>query len=292
MMNRQRIVITGASGQLGSELKDLLSGEPLWDCVFLGRQQLPLEQTEAIEGLLSGYAPDILIHAGAYTAVDKAEEEADLADKVNHLACAEIARYCRHHQVKLIAISTDYVFDGLSEEPLNEEAPTQPINRYGITKLEGEKAIQKICPDAIIIRTSWVYSSYGRNFVKTMLRLMDEREEISVVNDQVGSPTYAADLATAIRDILKAERWVPGVYHYSNEGQLSWYDFALAIKELAGKSCVVRPISSEEFPTLAKRPKYSLLDKAKIKQTFGLEVPYWKDSLQSMLAKINSQNSK
>lgn len=284
----KRILITGSNGQVGSELKELLGKEEGIETFFLDRKQLPLEQTMIIQDILGMYEPDIIIHTAAYTAVDKAESEPELADAVNHLAAEEIAQYCRLHGVKLLAISTDYVFDGLSSEPLVEDAPTAPLNIYGLTKWKGEQAIQKWAPESIIIRTSWVYSVYGNNFVKTMVRLLHEREELSVVRDQIGSPTYARDLAQAIIDIIKAGDWLPGVYHYSNEGQLSWYDFAVTIRELIGATCRIIPIPTSEYPTPAKRPAYSLLDKSKIKRIFNVRVPFWRDSLEKLVKELES----
>ncbi|WP_313262892.1 dTDP-4-dehydrorhamnose reductase [Sphingobacterium multivorum] len=279
-----RIVITGASGQLGSELKDLLLDNIEKECYFLDRKQLPLDQIQIIQQILAMYEPDLIIHAGAYTAVDKAEEDQVNADLVNHVACEEIAQYCHLHGTRLITISTDYVFDGSSAAALTETAETAPINVYGQTKLAGEQAIQKWCPDAIIIRTSWVYSTYGKNFVKTMCRLMDERKEVGVINDQIGSPTYAKDLALAIVKIVHSSNWEGGIYHYSNEGEISWYDFAVAIRDFRSFDCEVKPIPTSAYPTPARRPKYSLLDKSKIKAIFAVEVPRWEISLAKMLA--------
>lgn len=279
----KKILITGSNGQLGSELKDLLKSTDSFTAVFLDRDNLDLANTHSIQPTLSAYNPDIIIHAAAYTAVDKAESEADLADKINHLASAEIASYCKEHDCKLVAISTDYVFDGNSSTALNEEAAVDPINVYGRTKLLGEQAIQNILPEAIIIRTSWVYSTYGNNFVKTMIRLMSEREEISVINDQVGSPTYAKDLAKVILTIINSEQWISGIYHYSNEGEISWFDFAEEIKRIKGLVCKINAIPTSSYPTPAKRPKYSLLDKGKIIKNYGVVVPNWKDSLQEMI---------
>ncbi|WP_313490907.1 dTDP-4-dehydrorhamnose reductase [Sphingobacterium multivorum] len=279
-----RIVITGASGQLGSELKDLLLDNIEKECYFLDRKQLPLDQIQIIQQILAMYEPDLIIHAGAYTAVDKAEEDQVNADLVNHVACEEIAQYCHLHGTRLITISTDYVFDGSSAAALTETAETAPINVYGQTKLAGEQAIQKWCPDAIIIRTSWVYSTYGKNFVKTMCRLMDERKEVGVINDQIGSPTYAKDLALAIVKIVDSSNWEGGIYHYSNEGEISWYDFAVAIRDFRSFDCEVKPIPTSAYPTPARRPKYSLLDKSKIKAIFAVEVPRWEISLAKMLA--------
>ena len=280
-----KIVITGATGQLGSELYELLINDTEKECYFLDRKQLPLDQMLLIQDILAMYQPDLIIHAGAYTAVDKAEEDCETANLVNHLACEEIAQYCRLHGAKLIAISTDYVFDGNAAVPLPEDAPTAPINVYGQTKLAGEQAIQKWYPEAVIIRTSWVYSAYGKNFVKTMCRLMAEREEVNVINDQIGSPTYAKDLAIAILKIADATVWIPGIYHYSNEGETSWYDFAVAIRDFRSFDCQVKPIPTIAYPTPAQRPKYSLLDKSKIKAVYEVVVPEWKESLAKMLTK-------
>lgn len=280
-----KIVVTGASGQLGSELKDVFS-RSTDEVYFLDRKQLPLDQTMIIQDILGMYEPDYIIHAGAYTAVDKAESESATAYAVNQQASEEIAQYCRLHGAKLIAISTDYVFDGNSSTPLKEDASVSPINVYGDSKLKGEQAILKWAAESIIIRTSWVYSTYGNNFVKTMLRLMKEREEISVINDQIGSPTYARDLAEAIYTIIESESWTSGIYHYSNEGQISWYDFAEAIKEIAGLNCKIHPIATEQYPTPAKRPKFSLLDKQKIKDTYKVSVPEWRSSLQVMMNRL------
>ena len=275
----KRILVTGAQGQLGSELQVILAEEEGLECHFLGRQQLPLDQLFIIQDILGMYQPDIIIHTAGYTAVDQAESEPQLADTVNHLASEEIAQYCRLHGAKLIAISTDYVFDGQSATPLREEAPTAPINQYGISKLRGEQAIQKWAPDSIIIRTAWLYSSFGNNFVKTMQRLMQERDSLNIVDDQIGSPTHARDLAKAIRKIIQSGIWQAGIYHYSNEGQTSWYGFAQAIRQHIGSTCEIKPIASSQYPTPAKRPAYSLLDKSKIKHTFGVEVPLWEESL-------------
>lgn len=282
----KKILITGGTGQLGSELKDLYQNREDVETFFVDRQELALDDIDGIIQGLRTYSPDFIIHGGAYTAVDRAETEVEISDKVNHLASGEIAKYCKQYGAKLLAISTDYVFDGNSSVPLDEQATVNPINVYGATKLKGEQAIQTTLPDALIIRTAWVYSIYGNNFVKTMLRLMGEREEISVINDQVGSPTYAFDLARAIVNIIDGAKWEPGVYHFSNEGEISWYDFAVAIKELKGLDCKINPIPTSAYPTPAKRPKFSLLNKNKIRETFAVEVPLWKESLKSMLRKI------
>ncbi|WKK58412.1 dTDP-4-dehydrorhamnose reductase [Sphingobacterium sp. BN32] len=282
-----KIVITGSNGQLGSELQEILKSHSDKDCVFLDRSQLPLDEPAKIGEVLANLDPDVIIHAAAYTAVDKAESEETLADTVNHLASAEIAKYAAANKVKLIAVSTDYVFDGTSSQALKEDAAVDPINVYGLSKLRGEEAIQRIEPNAIIIRTSWVYSTYGNNFVKTMIRLMTEREEISVINDQVGSPTYAYDLANAIVSIIESKDWKPGIYHYSNEGEISWFDFASAIKEIKQFGCKINAIPTTAYPTPAKRPKFSLLDKSKIKSDYNLQIPEWRASLELMISKLN-----
>lgn len=281
-----RIVITGGSGQLGSELQYLWRRRQDMECFFLDRKQLPLEQLMIIQDILGMYEPDLIVHAGAYTAVDKAESDREQVDMVNHLATEEIAQYCRLNNCKLLAISTDYVFAGESDVPLLEDMPVSPINAYGMSKLRAEQAIQKWWPESIIIRTSWMYSVYGHNFVKTILRLMSERDEINVVDDQIGSPTSARDLAGAIGSIVDSGKWEGGVYHYSNEGQASWYEFAVAIRDLKGLSCRINAIPAAAYPTPAKRPKYSLLDKSKFKEVYGLEIPHWKDSLTGMLAQL------
>jgi dTDP-4-dehydrorhamnose reductase len=282
----KKILITGGAGQLGSELRDLYQGREDVETFFVDREELALDDIEGIIDGLRNYSPDIIIHGGAYTAVDRAETEIEIADKVNHQASGEIAKYCKQYGAKLLAISTDYVFDGNSSTPLDENTVVSPINVYGETKLKGEQAIQINLPDAIIIRTAWVYSAYGHNFVKTMIRLMDERDEISVIEDQIGSPTYALDLANAIVNIIDGQNWEPGIYHFSNEGEISWYDFALAIKEIKNLDCIINAIPTSAYPTPARRPKFSLLDKTKIKSIFGVQVPLWKDSLKEMLAKV------
>jgi len=279
----KKILVTGATGQLGSELKVLSVNYPQLEWIFANRNQVSLGDLSVLPSQLEAIRPDIILNCGAYTAVDKAETEMEQADVFNHSAVAVIAHYAKENNVKMIHISTDYVFDGTSAVALTEEAATHPINVYGATKRAGEVACLDANPDAIIIRTSWVYSAFGNNFVKTMQRLMQERESISVVNDQIGSPTYAADLAQAMMIIVSAPEWIPGIYHYSNEGEISWYEFALAIKELGGYGCEVNGIPSSAYPTPVRRPAYSLLDKSKIKQIYGISVPDYKVSLKKMV---------
>ncbi|MBE8727772.1 dTDP-4-dehydrorhamnose reductase [Flavobacterium hungaricum] len=277
-----KILVTGANGQLGSELAVLSKSYPEFEWIFADRTKITLDNLDLLKVQLEEIKPDIIFNCGAYTAVDKAETEKDLAFTINHLAVAIIANYSFENNIKLIHVSTDYVFDGSSSVALNEDAETNPINVYGESKLAGELACLKENPNSIIIRTSWVYSKFGNNFVKTMQRLMQERDEINVVNDQIGSPTYAADLAQAMIDILKFSKWFPGIYNYSNEGEISWYEFAVSIKELGRYNCKVGGIPSASYPTPAKRPEFSLLDKKKIKISYNLDIPDYKKSLKNM----------
>jgi dTDP-4-dehydrorhamnose reductase len=279
----KKILVTGATGQLGSELKVLSKNYSQFEWIFADRSQVSLDKLSLLKNQLEVIRPNIILNCGAYTAVDKAETEPELADIVNHQAVKIIAQYSNDHQVKLIHISTDYVFDGTSAVALTEEAKTQPINVYGATKRAGELACLEVHPDTVIIRTSWVYSRFGNNFVKTMQRLLQERDTISVVNDQIGSPTYAADLAQAMMEIVTAQQWIPGIYNYSNEAEISWYEFVLAIQEIGGYTCEVKGIPSSSYPTPAKRPAFSLLDKTKIKRIYGVSVPDYKDSLKKCL---------
>jgi len=285
-MRMKKILVTGSNGQLGSEIKALSDGFLNFDFVFSDRSQLSLESPETIVDFLDAIQPDCIVNCAAYTAVDKAESEPELADLINHKAVGEMAKWSSANNAKLIHVSTDYVFDGTSAAALQEDSATNPQNEYGKSKLRGEQAALRENPDAIIIRTSWVYSEFGNNFVKTMMRLMNERDTLNVVNDQIGSPTYAKDLAEAILVIINNEKWQGGIYNFSNEGEISWFDFAIAIKEIAGLNCEVSGIPSSQFPTPAKRPAYSLLDKSKIKETFGVVVPEYRDSLKKCIEKI------
>jgi dTDP-4-dehydrorhamnose reductase len=283
----QKIVVTGAGGQLGRELQVLAAAFPSFDFVFADRDLLPVDDPGRIASFFRENRPDWCINCAAYTAVDKAETEKEAAFRINGDAPGWLAGACRSAGARLIHISTDYVFDGSSSTPLGEDDKTAPINVYGASKLEGEeKAFREFPEGTLVIRTSWVYSEFGNNFVRTMIRLMRERPAISVVDDQIGSPTYAADLAAAILRIVSAGRWVPGIYNYSNEGEISWYDFAVAIRELTGSNCQVSPIPSASYPTPARRPHYSLLDKGLITRTYGLSIPGWRDSLGVCISRL------
>ena len=291
-----RILVTGKSGQLGKSIhKIITNNEQTDEFVFVGREELDLNSTDSITSYFNHNNFDIIINCAAHTAVDQAEDEEVLANQINHLAVAQLAQIAKMQQAKLIHISTDYVFDGEGEKPYTETDETNPINIYGKTKLAGEQALKEIMPtDAIIIRTSWVYSEYGNNFVKTMLRLGKQRDELSVVDDQMGSPTYATDLANAILKIIqnKAFKEVEQetqVYHYSNAGEISWYEFAKEIFELADIQCSVSPITTEQYPTPAKRPKNTLMNKDKIAKTFSVNIADWKESLNTCMAILKEQ---
>jgi dTDP-4-dehydrorhamnose reductase len=290
---QKKILVTGANGQLGMELQQLAPAYPGFQFIFTTRNELPLDDPDAIIASIAFHQPHYVINCGAYTAVDKAESEKELAYKINAEGPGVLAASCAAAGIPLIHISTDYVFNGKAVKPIREDDPTEPVNLYGASKLEGEKNVLREHPSAIIIRTAWVYSSFGKNFVKTMLRLMSEKEEIGVVNDQYGTPTYAADLADAILKIIVSldtkKAGQPGIYHYSNEGQISWYDFAVAIAAISNSKCRVKPITTAQFPTPAKRPAYSVLDKSKIKQVFGIEPPDWRTSLGKCIRKIQSE---
>ncbi len=282
------ILVTGSNGQLGKELKHFADAYKQFKFVFASREDLKLHHYGLVENFFSGIKPQFCINCAAYTAVDKAESEQDMAMLVNGEAVGHLAGVCKKYKTKLIHISTDYVFNGESETPYNEDDSVEPINTYGRSKLLGEQLCMIENNDAIIIRTSWLYSEFGNNFVKTMLRLMRERNEINVVSDQFGSPTYAADLAKAILAIIASGTWQSGIYHYSNEGKISWYEFALAVKAIIGSACKVNPIPTSAYPAPAKRPHYSLLDKSKIKSTYNIEIPDWKSSLSICIQKLNN----
>jgi len=286
----KKILVTGANGQLGSEIKVLAPNYPNFNFIFTDIEDFPLDQSNVILTNFNRIQPDIVINCAAYTAVDKAEQDTVVADAINHLAIATLASLCTESGARLVHISTDYVFDGTSRIAYKEDDQPNPKSVYGATKLAGETACLKNCPESIIIRTAWVYSEFGNNFVKTMLRLMSERDTLGVVNDQVGSPTYAADLAQVILTILDSNKWESGIYHYSNAGEISWFDFAKDIKAIANKKCEIKGIPATSYPTPAERPAYSLLDKSKIKAVYGIESIDYKVSLGIMMEKLASRS--
>lgn len=278
------ILVTGARGQLGSELRALAAAEVEHHFMFTDVAELDITCAEAVERLVREQRVQAIINCAAYTQVDRAEDDEETADKINHRAVANLARAAAAADALLVHISTDYVFGGRGNTPFSEQDTPAPLGVYGRTKLAGEEAVRAAGCRHIILRTAWLYSTYGANFVKTMRRLMAERDELKVVMDQVGSPTYAADLAAAILHILR-QPLTPqqlGTYHYTNEGVCSWYDFACAIRSLScpESACRVQPCRSWEFPAKVQRPAYSVLDKAAIKQAFGLTIPHWFTSLQ------------
>lgn len=279
------ILVTGGNGQLGSELKEIAPNYQDYNFLFTDVKDLDITNHNAVEAFIESNNINVIINCAAYTAVDKAESEPELSDAINHLAVANFAQIAKDKNIKLIHISTDYVFDGTNYKPYLETDIPNPQSVYGQTKLDGELAMQKINPaNSIIIRTSWVYSKYGNNFVKSMLRLAETRDEISVVADQIGSPTNAADLALTILGILpKLENNEVDLYHYSNEGVCSWYDLANAIFEIKGQDIKVIPIGSIQYPTPAERPFYTVLDKSRIKQLYNTKIPHWRKSLIRIL---------
>ena len=281
-----KILVTGAHGQLGSELNLRAGALKKHDFVFADRVDFDIADQQIVHDFITDGQFNFVINCAAYTAVDKAETERGAAFKINGDAAGYIAKACKEAGARLIHISTDFVFDGSISRPLLEDDATNPLGVYGASKLEGEKQIQTYCPEAVIVHTAWLYSSFGNNFVKTIIRLCKEKPSLNIIADQVGSPTYAGDLAAAVLEILDSANWVPGVYHYSNEGAASWYDFAIAIRNIAGLTTPINPIETSQYPTPATRPKYSLLNKKKIKATYGLTIPYWRDSLEQCMKLI------
>ena len=284
------ILVTGSRGELGSDIKDLSSSYS-YQFYFTDKAELDISDIYTLNTFIEKNSIDIIINCAAYTAVDKAEKDVELADSINHKAVESLAIISKEKGIKLIHVSTDYVFDGSNHKPYSESDKTNPTSVYGKTKLEGEKALQRVNPkNSIIIRTSWVYSTYGANFVKTMLKLGKDRDSLGVIFDQVGTPTYSADLAQAILEIVpKIDNENVEIYNYSNEGVLSWYDFSKEIMRMAKIDCVVNPIETKDYPTPAARPSYSLLNKSKIKEKFNLSIPYWKDSLDICLKKMGER---
>lgn len=282
-MAKPTILVTGQNGQLGNELKVLSAAYDQFDYVFTDVAEMDITDEKQVAEFFEQYKPVVCINTAAYTAVDKAETDRELALKINARAVGILASHCNDVNARFIQVSTDYVFDGTATTPYTEDHPVNPVNFYGESKLKGEEIALQKYKSAIIIRTSWVYSFYGNNFVKTMLRLMKERESISVINDQFGSPTYAADLAEAIMQMAGAPENKAGIYHFSNDGIISWFDFAVAIRDIAGLQCVVKPTDTAGYPTPAKRPGYSVMNKEKIQSAFGIQLKDWRESLEKCI---------
>lgn len=289
-MHNLNIVVTGGNGQLGSEIRSLAHLFPTYKFTFLDIEDIDLSNEGSVRSYFENKSFDFLINCAAYTAVDKAETESEMAHKINAAAVKTLAEIALKKQIRVIHISTDYVFSGEFNQPINELASPGPLSVYGKTKLEGEQYLMRILPNAYVIRTAWVYSVFGKNFVKSIINLARERSELGIVADQIGSPTYAHDLARTILTIIGSitEKNIdqPGFYHYSNEGVISWYDFAFFIKDHYKLSCKIKAIKTAEYKTLAVRPKFSVLDKTKIKQTFSIEIPHWSESLKVCLDKL------
>lgn len=291
MSNNFNILVTGTNGQVGSELKEL-SLDYNYNFFFTTRDELDISNRDEVKNFCESNNINTIINCAAYTAVDKAESDIEMADEINHKAVKKLAKFSEERNIKLIHISTDYVFDGKNYKPYSEANQTNPNSVYGKTKLDGELEMIKINPkNSIIIRTSWVYSSFGNNFVKTMLRLGKEKDKLGVIFDQIGTPTYAKDLAKTILDIIpNIKNNKIEIYNYSNEGVLSWYDFAKEIMKMAKIDCTINPIETYQYPTPASRPHYSLLNKSKIKNEFNITIPFWKDSLDKCLRTLGEKS--
>lgn len=282
----KNILITGANGQLGNEMRLLAGENEGYNYFFTDVAELDICDERAVMDFVACHQIDIIVNCAAYTAVDKAEDNQELCNRLNAVAPGFLAKAVATRNGYLVQVSTDYVFDGTAHIPYKEDQPTCPNSVYGVTKLAGEKEALKYCSNTMVIRTAWLYSTFGNNFVNTMIRLGKEKESLGVIFDQIGTPTYARDLASVIFAAIN-KGIVPGIYHFSNEGVCSWYDFTKAIHRLAGiTACHVKPLHTEDYPTKAVRPHYSVLDKTKIKETYGVEVPYWMDSLAECIEKL------
>ncbi|GAA4205023.1 dTDP-4-dehydrorhamnose reductase [Pedobacter jeongneungensis] len=283
-----KILVIGAGGQLGRCLKVVAERRGITEIVFPPEKDANILNQSGLNDLLAKEKPAYVINCAAYTAVDKAEDELDLAKAINETGAAYLASACLANGATLVHVSTDFVFEGNEVKLLKEEDEAKPINVYGLTKLDGEKAVASILPAHFIIRTSWLYSEYANNFVKTMLKFGAERDELNIIADQVGTPTYAIDLANAIFDVITSSSSAYGIYHYSNEGVTSWFDFARAIFDISETTVKVNPIPGSAYPTKATRPAFSVMDKSKIKNTFKLNIPYWRDSLVECIKQIDN----
>lgn len=285
----KNILVTGSNGQLGNEIRVLSSNYPDLNFWFTDVAELDICNLDAIRDYVADQPLDAIINCAAYTAVDKAETDRELCEAINAQAPANLGILAAAKGAKMIQVSTDYVYSGTACKPYLESDPVAPVSVYGITKLEGEKRLLGVCDNSVVLRTSWLYSSFGNNFVKTMIRLGNERPQLGVIFDQVGTPTYARDLAETILKLITAPNFVAGIYNYSNEGVCSWYDFAKKIHELAGiTTCKVKPIETTDYPTPAQRPHYSVMNKKKLKNTFGITIPHWEESLKKCVDQLVS----
>lgn len=283
------VLVTGANGQLGNSIRLLAENHPEYNFLFTDVDTLDITNPAAVRGMIKDNQVDFVLNCAAYTAVEKAEEDEALCRRINAFAVGVLGKAAHEAGAKMIHVSTDYVFSGTSYRPYVETDVTCPVSAYGRTKLAGEEILQEVCPDAVIIRTAWLYSEFGSNFVKTVLRLGKERDQLGFVFDQIGTPTYAGDLAAAILAVVTADErnaFVPGIYHFSNEGVCSWYDFTVKILQIAGIDCRVLPIETKDYPTKAVRPPYSVLNKKKIKTTYGITIPHWEESLRLCMEKL------
>lgn len=284
-----KILVTGANGQLGTELRNVLERDCPGKTIYTDKEELDLTNAVLVESFINSNDISHIVNCAAYTAVDKAEEEEAACLKVNFDAVKNLASAAYNAGAKVLHISTDYVFDGTSCRPYKEADKVNPISQYGTSKRKGETVLLALCSDAIVIRTSWLYSPYGNNFVKTMLKLGKEKSLIRVVNDQIGTPTYSLDLANTISRIIRSRQWAPGTYHYSNEGVASWYDFAKAVHRIAGiTNCYIDPIPTEDFQSAARRPAFSVLDKTRIKRTYDIRIPHWEESLADCIGRLSN----
>lgn len=274
------ILITGSHGQLGNEMQQAAKKFPTFKFIYTDVEDLDICDKAALDAFVKANAVNVIVNCAAYTAVDKAEDDVELCYKINSDAVRNIGEVAHQNGLKVIHVSTDYVFDGTNHVPYSEDQAVSPNTVYGKSKLAGEQALMETCEQAVILRTAWLYSSFGNNFVKTMLKLGAERDLLNVIFDQIGSPTYAADLAVTILKILIHPTLVPGIYHFSDEGVCSWYDFTKTIHRIAGITCDVRPIETKDYPARTPRPHYSVLNKAKIKATYGIIIPHWEESLE------------
>jgi len=284
----QTILITGSHGQLGNEMQQAAKNFPTFKFIYTDVEDLDICDKAALNAFVKANAVNVIVNCAAYTAVDKAEDDVELCYKINAEAVRNIGEVAHQNGLKVIHVSTDYVFDGTNHVPYSEDQAVSPNTVYGKSKLAGEQALMETCEQAVILRTAWLYSSFGNNFVKTMLKLGAERDLLNVIFDQIGSPTYAADLADTILKILSHTTFVPGIYHFSDEGVCSWYDFTKTIHRIAGITCDVRPIETKDYPAHTPRPHYSVLNKAKIKATYGITIPHWEESLERCIGLLKA----